>query len=125
MAAAQPVVEIINPSALPHGMREHRGELLRLGQVYTQLEAPVGAFGLDTLTASTRALASHSAGDATYTRIENALQHLGEHRDDVAAQMRALLLGAAFDGRTLTEHKAAELIREGYELLGQAATLAA
>jgi hypothetical protein len=117
--------EIIKPSALPRGMREHRGELLRLGQVYTQLEAPVGAFGLDTLTASTRALASHSAGDATYTRIENELAHLGEQRDDVAAQMRALLLAAAFDGRSLREDKAAELIRQGDELLGQAATLAA
>ncbi|HEX4660781.1 MAG TPA: hypothetical protein VH307_25600, partial [Streptosporangiaceae bacterium] len=31
--------EIIKPSALPRGMREHLGELLRLGQVYTQLEA--------------------------------------------------------------------------------------
>jgi hypothetical protein len=117
--------EIINSSALPRGMREHRGELLRLGQVYTQLEAPVGAFGLDTLTASTRALASRSAGDVTYTRIESDLEHLGERRDDVAAQMRALLLGAAFDGRSLRDDRAAELIREGDELLGEAATLAA
>jgi hypothetical protein len=117
--------EIIKSSALPRGMREHRSELLRLGQVYTQLEAPVGAFGLDTLTASTRALASHSAGDVTYTRIESDLEHLGERRDDVAAQMRALLLGAAFDGRRLRDDRAAELIREGDELLGEAATLAA
>jgi hypothetical protein len=116
--------EIIKPSALPRGMREHRGELLRLGQVYTQLEAPVGAFGLDTLTASTRALASHSAGDATYTRIENQLEHLGQQRDDVAGQMRALLLSAAFNGRSLNDERAGELIREAYELLGAAATLA-
>jgi hypothetical protein len=117
--------EIITPSALPSGMREHRGELLRLGQVYTQLEAPVGAFGLDTLIASTRALASHSAGDVTYSSIENRLQHLGDRRDAVAAQMRALLLGAAFDGRSLNDANAAALIRQGYELLGAAATLAA
>jgi hypothetical protein len=117
--------EIIKSPALPRGMREHRAELLRLGQVYTQLEAPVGAFGVDTLTVSTRALASHSAGDATYTRIENELEHLGERRDDVAAQMRGLLLAAAFDGRSLREDKAAELIREGDQLLGEAATLAA
>jgi hypothetical protein len=117
--------EIITPSALPSGMREHTGVLLRLGQVYTQLEAPVGVFGLDTLMASTRGLASHSAGDATYAGIENRLTHLGERRDDVAAQMRALLLGAAFDGRTLSTGKASELIKQGDELLGAAATLAA
>jgi hypothetical protein len=117
--------EIITPSALPSGMREHTGVLLRLGQVYTQLEAPVGVFGLDTLIASTRGLASHSAGDATYASIENRLTHLGERRDDVAAQMRALLLGAAFDGRTLNTGKASELIKQGDELVGAAATLAA
>jgi hypothetical protein len=117
--------EIITPSALPSGMREHTGVLLRLGQVYTQLEAPVGLFGLDTLIASTRGLASHSAGDATYATIENRLTHLGERRDDVAAQMRALLLGAAFNGRTLNTGKASELIKQGDELLGAAATLAA
>jgi hypothetical protein len=60
----------------------------------------------------------------TYTRIENALEYLGDRRDDVAGQMRALLLGAAFDGRSLNEHKAAELIRKGLELLGAAAILA-
>jgi hypothetical protein len=101
------------------------GVLLRLGQAYTQLEAPVGVFGLDTLMASTRGLASHSAGDATYASIESKLAHLGERRDDVAAQMRALLLGAAFNGRTLNTGKASELIKQGDGLLGAAATLAA
>ncbi len=117
--------EIIKPSALPRGMREHQDELLRLGQVYTQLQAPNGVFGLDTLTASTRALASHSAGDATYTSIENQLKQLGDQRDEVAGQMQDLLLGAAFDGRSLNDEKAAELIRQGEELLDGAATLAA
>ncbi len=36
--------------------------------------------------------------------IESQLAHLGERRDDVAAQMRALLLGAAFSGRD-AEHR--------------------
>jgi hypothetical protein len=116
--------EIFNPSALPRGMREHRTELQLLDDVYTQLEAPVGIFGLDTLRASTRALASRSRDDATYTRIEDQLEHLGERRDDVAAQIRALLDGAAFDGRTLNERKAAELIREGIEVIGAAVILA-
>ena len=82
-------------------MRAHRGTLLRLGQLYTQLEAPVGAFGLDTLRASTRALASNSPGDAAYTRTENQLQRIGAARDEVGARMQALLLGAEFDGRAL------------------------
>jgi len=52
---------------MPAGMRDNRPALLALGRVYTQIEAPVGAFGLDMLKASTQALASHSAGDATYS----------------------------------------------------------
>jgi hypothetical protein len=103
----------------------HRGTVLRLGRLYTQLEAPVGAFGLDTLRASTRALASNSPGDATYTRIENALQRLGAARDAVGAQMRAMLLGAAFGGRPLDVPAARALIRRGDQLLGQAAGLGA
>jgi hypothetical protein len=117
--------EIFDPAALPPGMRAHRGTLLALGRVYTQLEAPVGAFGLDTLRASTHALASHSAGDATYTKIENALQRLGDERDAVGGRMRALLLGAAFHGQALNVAKARSLIRRGGRLLGQAAVLAA
>jgi hypothetical protein len=117
--------EIFDPSALPPPMRVHRGTLLRLGKTFTQLEAPVGAFGLDTLHASTRALASDSPGDATYTRIENALQRLGAERDTVGERMRALLLGAAFGGRTLNVAAARTLIRAGDRLLGEAAVLGA
>ena len=117
--------EIISPSALPAGMRAHRGTLLRLGRVYTQLEAAVGAFGLDTLRASTHALASNSPGDSTYTRIENQLQRLGAKRDTIGARIHALLLGAAFNGRTLNVAAARALIRAGDRLLGQAAVLGA
>lgn len=119
------VGEIFTPSARPTAMRAHRGELQRLGQVYTQLEAPVGIFGLDTLTASTRALASISPGDATYKSIENQLMRLGHQRDEIASRMRAVLLGAAFYGRALKVGQAAALINEGYVLLGKAAALAA
>ena len=117
--------EIFKPRDLPAGMRAHGAELLRLGQTYTQLEAPVGAFGLATLTASTRALASKSSGDATYTRIEFQLAALGNARDFVAGQMRRLLLGAAFGGHSIDVAAAQRLIKKGDQLLGEAATLAA
>ncbi|HEV3066473.1 MAG TPA: hypothetical protein VGY50_01435 [Streptosporangiaceae bacterium] len=115
--------EIFDRAALPAGMRAHRGTLLRLGQLYTQLEAPVGAFGLDTLRASTRALASNSPGDAAYTRTENQLQRIGAARDEVGARMQALLLGAEFGGRALNGPAARALIRAGDRILGRAAVL--
>ena len=70
-------------------------------------------------------LASNSPGDGTYTRIENQLQRLGAKRDTIGARMQALLLGAAFDGRTLNVAAARALIRAGDRLLGQAAVLGA
>ena len=117
--------EIIKPSARPAGMQANFGALVRLGKVYTQLEAAVGAFGLDTLKASTRALASVSPGDSTYASIENQLIRLGQQRDAVTAKMRRLLLGAAFKGKTVSAGQAAALIKRGDQLLGKASILGA
>jgi hypothetical protein len=116
--------EIFTSSALPVGMRANQQELEQLGRVYTQLEAPVGRFGLSTLTASTKALASVSPGDTVYNTIENQLIDLGQQRDTVAGQMRDLLLGAAFRGQELPVAQANELISEGDQLLRNAAQLA-
>jgi hypothetical protein len=119
------LAEVIGTRALPHAMRAHRGMLLRLGRLYTQIEAPVGAFGLDTLKASTRALASQSPGDAAYARIEKQLRRLGAERDAIGAQMRSALLGAAFGGHPINVPTARKLIKEAEQLLGQAAVLGA
>jgi len=116
--------EVIESSALPPAMLASYPLLSRLGQVYTQIEAAVGEFGIATLTASTRALASHSAGDRTYTAIENQLVRLGDARDALAAQMQAALLGAEFGGRPLGHKTARKLIAAGNRLLAQAAALA-
>jgi hypothetical protein len=90
----------------------------RLGEVYSQLEAAVGQFGLDTLTASTHALASNTPGDATYTSIENQLAHLGAARDALVAAMRPALAGGHGDGQVRA------LISQGEGLLRAADRLA-
>ena len=117
--------EIFTPSALPVGMRVHRGVLLKLGQTYTQLNAPVGSFGMNTLIASTKALESTSPGDHTYRRIESQLAKLGKQRDVVVAKMQRLLIGAAFGGKSLPVGQAAALITQGNVLLVKAAILGA
>jgi hypothetical protein len=42
--------------AVPRSLRAHRESLRRLGEVYKQLNAPFGSFGMDTLAASTRVI---------------------------------------------------------------------
>ena len=116
--------DVISSLALPQAMLGNYPTLNKLGQVYTQLEAAVGEFGLDTLTASTRALASNSAGDATYTGIENQLGALGSARDTLVARMRALLTGAEFGGKPISATAAKALISLGNALLTQADALA-
>ncbi len=103
-------------------MRAHRPVLLRLGRVYTRLEAPVGPFGLATLAASTRALASRSPD--RYAATERLLTRLGRSRDAIAGRMRGLLLGAAFAGRPVNVPVASRLIRQSEALLAQARALA-
>lgn len=59
---------------MPQSLRAHRETLGRLGDVYKQLNAPFGQFGMGALAMSTRAVASGSTGsDSTYTSLENAL----------------------------------------------------
>ena len=119
------LAELLDPADLPPALRVNRAALLRLGQVYTQLEAAVGRFGLDTLRASTRALASSSPGDARYNAIENQLRQLGAARDGVAGRIRAVLDRAAFGGEPVNGRQAQALIQQGDQVLAAAARLAA
>jgi len=116
--------EIIAPGALPAGMRTHRPVLLRLGRAYTAIEAPVGPFGLATLRASTKALASATRGDSRYAAMEHALARLGAARDRLAGQMRVMLDGAAFAGKPVNVAQANALIRQASRLLKEAIALA-
>ncbi len=116
--------DLISPAARPAGLRSGYSALSTLGRLYTQLEAPVGTFGLATLTASTRALASRSPGDASYTSIEKQLGTLGTDRDAVAAKMQAVLMSAEFGGKAVSTATANSLIAQGNAVLARASALA-
>src|SRR5512144_1679688 len=98
------LIEELEAWAVPQSLRAHRETLRRLGEVYKQLNAPFGSFGMDALTASTFAIKSGSTtGDQTYTKIEGKLDSLITQRDTVAAQIKALLDAAAFNGHAINE----------------------
>jgi hypothetical protein len=112
--------------AVPQALRAHRETLRRLGEVYKQLNAPFGRFGMDTLQASTQALASGSAtDDHTYTGIEGKIESLTADRDALASQMKTMLNAAAFNGQPIHELQALRLIVQGGILLVRAHKLAA
>jgi hypothetical protein len=101
------------------------GGYVEVAQVYKQINATVGQFGLATLQASTRAIVSGSASDdSTYTNVENQLASLISERDSLAAQMLSLLEGAEFGGLSISEQQAQSLVAQGQALIAEANALA-
>ena len=119
------VVEPLFDWAVPRTLRAHRETLLRLDATYKQLMAPFGAFGMNTLKASTTALASGSStDDSTYTRIEGQIKDLTDARNALATEIRTGLNAAEFSGQALNEQVAKGWIARGEDLLSRAAALA-
>src|SRR5204863_8821932 len=108
---------------LPVSLRVLHPWLQRLGQSYKQLTASFGSFGMDTLLASTRALASNDGGDATYTSLEGKIHDLTVQRDALAAEIRNGLYQAQ-TGTKLSEHQINDWIVRADHLLAQAQALA-
>jgi hypothetical protein len=119
------VTEIANESALPVSLRVHHPSLERLGQTYKQLMASFGSFSMDTLVASTTALSSNASGDATYATIEGQIQDLTDQRNELAAEIRAGINDAEFNGTKLSQHQIKGWIVRADALLAQAHDLAA
>ena len=117
------LTEDLSGFAIPATVKK-TGSYVKLAQVYKQLNASFGAFAMDTLKASTKALASNDAGDATYTSLEGQIQSLTSQRDALASQIKSVLNAVAFNGQGLTEQQAKPIIAQAKSLLDQAHTLA-
>jgi hypothetical protein len=117
------ISEALTGWAKPSAVKKS-GSFIPLAQTYKQLNASFGQFAMDTLKASTRALAANDAGDATYTSIESQIQSLTSQRDTLAAQIKSALTGAAFNNEVISDQQAQQLIAESQALLAQAHQLA-
>ena len=111
--------------AVPAAVRKSGSDFTQLADAYKQLNASFGTFAMNTLKASTRALASNDAGDATYTSIENQIQSLTSQRDALAVQIKAALDAATFDGQALNSAQVQSWLSQAQSLQTQAAALAA
>ena len=119
------LMELIQPNALSGDLHAHHETLLRLGQAYKQINAPFGQLAQSTLVISTHALQSTSMNDSTYTQLEGQIAAWTTQRDNLAAQMKALLEGAEFGGQAVSEKQAKSLISQAQSLIDQASSLAA
>ncbi len=114
----QAIVPALRPGVVNPGL--HTALALRLISLYTQLEAPVGEFGRETLMASTGALAAGDPGDAIYRQCTAQLTRLGTQRDAVGAAIRALLDGVEFGGGSINPLVAANLLNQAQRVLQSA-----
>src|SRR5215469_7059591 len=73
----------------------------QLASCYKQLNASVGQFGAATLVASTKAVESSTAGDATYNQVNAGLLSLEKQRDALAIDVKSELNAAAFDNTAI------------------------
>ena len=117
------LTEALDKHAIPQTLFEHRNTTNELATIYEQLNAPFGQFGMNTLVASTRAVAS--SDDGVYNSIEGSIQNLTNQRDALALKIEIALDGAAFDNQQIKEKDAKDWIAQAKSLLNQAAALAA
>jgi hypothetical protein len=114
------LLEQLHDWAVPQTLQTHREALRQLGEVYKQLNAPFGQFGMDTLAISTRAIKSGSSNDdSTYTALESKLKAFTHQRDELAEQMRSMLEEAAFGAQEIEKAQALALIFKAEKLLHQ------
>lgn len=109
--------ELITPAARPGVLAGQRAvaDYLGLGQVFTQLQSPVGALGLASLQVATHGIAG---SDAAYQAADASLTSVGQHRDQLVSAMVAILDGAAFAGRAVNHTEAQQLATQGEQLIG-------
>ena len=116
------LIEAVDKKALPNTLFEHQKTTLQLAAIYEQLNAPFGSFGTDTLTASTKGIAS--TDESVYNYYEDAIQNLTSQRDALASQIKAAFDNAAFNGQQIKEQQAKDWIDQAQSLIDQAAALA-
>jgi hypothetical protein len=116
--------ELLDPTEFSASLAN--GAYAQLAQAYTQIESPVGPFGLATLAISTQGLASGSStDDSAYQRSEQEIADLGHQRDFLGNQMIRFLEGAAFSGRRVPPGAATELEMRANQLVQEAERAAA
>jgi len=113
------LVEDLLPNALPTALRTSGANFTILAQAYKEINAPIGQLGLESLAASTSALAGD---DLNYSLIENRLGTITTQRDSLAKQIIQRLDGAEFKGHAVDSASAAKLVFQAEELLNKVKT---
>ncbi len=119
------LIEVLNSGAVSKSLVAHRNTLICLGQVYKQVNAPMGRLSQAALKSNTVALASGSiADDSVYLASRATMASILTRRNVLVADMEAALSNAAFNNTAIKEQNAQDLIKQGNDLITEVETLA-
>lgn len=115
------LVENLRQDALPASLQGESGRAFELlATAYKQINAPVGQLGMDSLEASTKALAGD---DTTYATLEGKIAALTTKRDALAATIERKLEDAEFNGQPVDLATSIDLAAQADGLLFEARLL--
>jgi predicted transcriptional regulator len=115
------VTQVLDPGAVPATLQT--SDAVALGDMLKRIDAPFGQFAMDTLKASTVALASDTNHDNRYTTLEKSIAQVTDQRDQLVDQIKAHLAGAEA-GQAIDHDTAAQILDRAQGLLGRAGGLA-
>ncbi len=97
-----------------------RQDLVRLAQVYKQIDAPVGQLGLDSAAFATRAMESNTNGDEEYLDADSRIASWTAQRNALADRMITLLdFTAPGASERHNDRDVNKLIERGQQLLAE------
>src|SRR5439155_5095660 len=108
------VTQVLDPSAVPATLQT--SDAVALGDILKRIDAPFGQFAMDTLKASTVALASDTNHDNRYTTLEKSIAQVPDQPDQLVDQIKALLAGAEA-GQAINHDRAAQSLYRAQGLL--------
>jgi hypothetical protein len=94
-----------------------------LEKAYEDVDASFGAFSQAVIKASTKALVSNDAGDATYNSIEGAIVTLTGQRNALADQIKKAIFDATFGNGKISDAQAKAWTNQANSLVSQAQAL--
>jgi hypothetical protein len=109
------LVEMINPNALPGSLARQQFQYAALASFYKQINAPLGAVGMNSLVASNAAI---TGSDAGYQAYLSAIGPFTASRDALAGEIKLALDRAAFSSGGPDDHHFDDMGHRARGLIG-------
>jgi hypothetical protein len=115
------LVEKLENRSLPDALEDSRRDYVDVAGAYKQINATKGSVGRNSLVYANRAI---TGADKGYTKYLAKIGEITEQRNELAAEMIALLNAAAFKNNPIRDHQGDDLIDRAMRLVDKVENLA-